>query len=282
MTVRLSVCLLLLVVGSVWIAGCSSDDPDVETGGSDGAGSTTSEAPPEDGSIDVIVSRAAGEVLPNAYVGCGSGTNPSFPAAALEEVPSVEEAGIDGVAEGMAPFLANEEGQFWPQDGWRVLHATDGQVQLVHLGSPEAGGGLSFMTLEGGDGDGEWEWAGSSMPSDCELWTSMPDGLTEVDWELDPEAPAPTATSTTIDVLVSERACTGGQPVGDLLRGPQVVMTETEALVSFAADQRSGGFDCPGNPKTSVTADLGEALGDRALRDGRDLDVDLRDLVEPT
>lgn len=61
-----------------------------------------------------------------------------------------------------------------------------------------------------------------------------------VDWRLNPSAGPPTPKSTVIHVLVTERTCASGQPVGDRLLGPEVVVTDTEALVALASQPQGG------------------------------------------
>ena len=73
----------------------------------------------------------------------------------------------------------------------------------------------------------------------------------------------------TITAFVTERTCTGGQPMGARLQPPRITRTDDSVLVVFAAVPLEGdAFDCQGNPSTRVTFDLGEPLGDRRLLDG--------------
>lgn len=95
-----------------------------------------------------------------------------------------------------------------------------------------------------------------------------PLGLGEVTWELDPAFPAPGPSDTDIHVLATETACASGREMGDALRGPQIVETETEVLIAFAVESVVGGADCQGNPPTPVTVTLSAPLGERELRNG--------------
>ena len=73
---------------------------------------------------------------------------------------------------------------------------------------------------------------------------------------------------TEVHVLATELGCASGREMGDALRGPQVLETETQVIIVFAVEPVVGGADCPGNPSTPVTVELSEPLGDRELVDG--------------
>jgi hypothetical protein len=220
--------------------------------------------PPSDivevGDIDVITPPDAnGEYPDDLMVSCSGVT---FPISALETIQPLEGADPGGVAQAIAPFLESEEGAFWPQEGWQILHMTDEHVDLVATSEE---GSLSFMsaTKDGSD----WTWSGASgSEAPCHLQFVVPPGLNTVNWVLDPAAPALTTESTEISALLTERECVGGIEIGDRLRGPQVVMTEDQVFIAFAAEPPPGdAFTCQGNPETPYVIDLPEPLGDRQL-----------------
>lgn len=95
-----------------------------------------------------------------------------------------------------------------------------------------------------------------------------PPGLSVVTWELDPAFPTPGASDIEVHVLATELGCANGREMGDALRGPQVLETETQVIIVFAVEPVVGGADCPGNPSTPVTVELSQPLGDRELVDG--------------
>jgi hypothetical protein len=95
------------------------------------------------------------------------------------------------------------------------------------------------------------------------------DGLNLASWVLDPDAPQPDAAATTFAALVTERTCTGGQPMGGRLQPPTITYGPDTVVVVFAARPLEGdAFDCPGNPPTRVVVELREPLGQRELLDG--------------
>ena len=68
--------------------------------------------------------------------------------------------------------------------------------------------------------------------------------------------------------------------MGERLLGPQVVETDHDVRIAFAAIPLVGAQNCPGNPPTAVSITLERALGDRVLIDGL-LIGPLSDLVPP-
>lgn len=273
-TAATAMAALALVAGA-----CGDDANDTEAG--DGSTTTTVNTEPTAPSESTTTAPATPEPITSAsdddpIVGCPSG--PTFPLSALDDAVALA-APANDVAAAMQTFLENEEGAFWPQDGWRVLHATDEQVLVVHVGdrSTAAEAGLSFMTLEH-DGDA-WQWAGASGRGDCPLQFQLDEGLGIVGWRLDPDHPEPGPTDTTVHVLANESDCASGQAMGDRLNEPVVLADASQISITFSVTPPEGDQNCPSNPNTAVEVDLGEPLGDRRLVDGREVGVELEDLL---
>lgn len=194
------------------------------------------------------------------------------------------------IVEAVAPFLESGEGEFWPQAGWQVVTISDTEAMLVIL-QTEAEVREQLEQIDGvsvddtfGDGvddginmslqtaefrDGSWVWAGSSAGADCELETPAPAGLNRVEWELDSDAGELIPETTTLHLLAHERACTGGEAMGDRLNEPELVETDQAVLISMTAVPLEGEtFTCPGNPYAPVVIELAAPLGERDLRDG--------------
>ncbi|MGY6501942.1 MAG: hypothetical protein ACXIVQ_13755 [Acidimicrobiales bacterium] len=148
--------------------------------------------------------------------------------------------------------------------GWRLLAEDDARALVAH-GDPIVAM-ISFERM----GDA-WVWAGSSG-GECErLRLVVPESVSEVRWGLDPERPDLDADGIAVEVLVNETACTGGESIGDRLIGPQIRYTDDEVIVAFAAvPLEAGAYTCQGNPRTRVTIELEEPLGDRDLVDAFD------------
>lgn len=224
------------------------------------------------GELDVIVPPDEnGEYPPDLIVACPSG--PEFPISALDEISLISPDDPDGMFAAIEPFLDSEEGQFWPQEGWQLLHQSPQEAILV---TPHEGN-LAYMFLER-EGD-EWAWSGSSMNGNpCDLQYTIPAGLNTVEWRLDPSISEPAPDTSELRVLLTERECVSGQEIGDRLVGPQVVMTETDVRIAFAAEPPPGEVHtCQGNPETPHTVELPEPLGDREIVKGMSIGISLED-----
>ena len=234
---------------------------------------------PNVGNLQVIVPvDAVGSLPGDTLIGCVN-SGASFPVSALDEVPFLSESGLSEVEEAIRPFLESEEGAYWPQDDWRVLYQTDDLVLLVHSGDSVPDLEIAFMSVE--QAVDVWLWAGASMSGGCPLEVKTPEQLNAVEWRFDPSAEPLTSESTVIHVLVTERACASGQTMGDRLRGPEVLVTDTELLIAFAAEPQGGGLTqtCQGNPEEPVTIEMSEPIGTRVVVDGQVLEVSLEDLL---
>jgi len=229
---------------------------------------------PNVGDLHVIVPVGAGG-LPDGstHVACGG---VSFTLSDLDNVVPLTDAGLPDVEAAIAPFLESGEGAFWPQDGWQILTQGEDRIQLIHLDTTDSVQ-LAFMGVE--RTDGEWKWAGSGIGEGCEIKLSMPAELNTVEWRFDPSYPEPNADSTTLHLLVTERECASGQPMGDRLVGPEVVVTDSNIRIAFAATAQTGDQSCPGNPETPVTVELSAPIGTRDVVDGLKFGLSLEDLL---
>ncbi len=234
---------------------------------------------PTDGLDLIALPDSSGALPADVEIGCPSG--PSFPASALEEVRPLAGSGLDEVEVEVRTFLESEEGQFWPQEGWLILHETENLVLVVNAGGdPDAAeSGISFMTIERSASG--WRWAGASSGGSCPLVTSVPDDLNTVEWRIDPNGPPLGPDTTRIELLVTERECASGQAMGDRLLGPEIVTTDSAVYLAFAAEPPPGdAHDCQGNPDQAVVVELREPLGDRPVLDGMAVAGDLGEHLE--
>ncbi len=230
--------------------------------------------------IVIVLPGTEGARPGDVWLRCPSG--PSFPASALDyleyqkSVPDFDPLATDppGLREAMDEFLSDGEGQYWPQEGWQLLHLTE--TEAIVVARDVEGDGLAFMSLEL---DGvTWRWAGAQSGGPCPLQVRLPEELGVVTWRLDPAGGPLLPEATSIDVLATERECAGGREMGDRLVGPEVLMTEDEVLIGFGAEPIYG--ECPGNPEQPVSVELPEPLGDRVVRDGVDTGLSLGDFLK--
>lgn len=192
-------------------------------------------------------------------VGCG---RYGYPASALSGATGAERADDPAAVELRETIKEFAGTESIPETGWRRLYSGDDAVVFGATDADHPALGLFEVTVER-SGDG-FDYASSSHG--C-VPTVIMEGRSLVEFELAPDAEL-TASSTVVDVLVTERACTGSTPVDDRLDRPRIVYGETTVDVLFTADPLEGdAFTCPDNPSAAVTITLEEPLGDRQLRD---------------
>jgi hypothetical protein len=227
------------------------------------------------GDLEVIVLPGRdGELPADLMVGCRAG--PVFPIGAIDNITPLSDSDPGGVAEAIEPFLEGEEGQFWPQEDWLILHRSEDEILLV---SPTEDSGIAFMTVT--EDDSGWQWSGAQSGGPCPLYYTVPEGLNTVEWRLDPSALAPGPDSTELAVLLSEMECVSGQEIGERLIGPQIVMTESSVRIAFAASPPEGdAFDCQGIPEQPYVVDLPVQLGSREVVEGHRLGISLEDYLD--
>lgn len=91
-------------------------------------------------------------------------------------------------------------------------------------------------------------------------------GLGSAHLVVDPESP-PTPDSEEIALLVTEAACASGESAEGRVEVVDVETNDEEVRVVLGVKPREGGGECPSNPQTPFTLQLGEPLGDRVVLD---------------
>lgn len=183
-----------------------------------------------------------------------------FPATALEGLVPLATSDHPA-ASTMTTMLESDDAD------WIVLSAEPSRAMFskYDAGASDAGSAIEVTALALLKG-GTWEVSGWTFG--CDLKVGLPEGIGPVDVFADPNSP-PDPNATSIDVLVSEVICTGGSEMGDRLLGPQVVETETEVILAFAAVKRPGQtYDCPTNPFVPITIELDAPLAGRRVVNG--------------
>lgn len=191
---------------------------------------------------------------------------PGFLPSMLDQEPTAELESHPS-AEGLRLTIARgQQADILPQGGYWLAFRDDSTAQYIAR-SPGAGGeDPRFVEATfNNEGSAPWTLAGWG---ECRP-TIVLDGLSLATWSLDPNLPPPDATATTLTAIVTERACTGAQPMVGRLLPPSITYGAESISLVFAARPLQGEmFTCPGNPSTRVTVELSEPLGDRRLLDG--------------
>lgn len=240
--------LLMVAVGAV---GCGGGSADVVVGGSE---LVTRTPQPPAGPLDVIPDLD----VEDPVVSC-PGT-PAVRYSQLIDPPSIDEVDHPAV-EVLRAELRSEGPTPRPQGQWVVISIDSDSATFA----TRAEGGFGVMGIER-RGD-RWVLTGEAYGRACEPAIPLPAGLAPVEVLLDPDS-MPEAGDTTVDVLLSELGCTSGREMGDALRGPQVIETDTAVVVAFAVVPIAGAAACPDNPWTAVAVELSQPLGERWIYDG--------------
>ncbi len=192
---------------------------------------------------------------------------PGFLPSMLDQEPTAELESHPS-AEALRQTLAQngQETDMLPKSGYWLVSRDASSAQYIAR-SPGAGGEHpQFVEATfNNEGGGPWTLAGWGQ---CRP-TIVLDGLSLATWTLDPALPLPDASATSFTALVTERTCTGAQPMLGRLLPPSITYGAESISLVFAARPLEGEmFTCPGNPSTRVTVELSEPLGGRRLLDG--------------
>lgn len=192
-------------------------------------------------------------------VSCGG---EPYPARALRG-PTGAEAADTPPAAALRRMIAGGNFEDVPDTGWRVLVDRPDLV-VFGAGEPNEGDGDGWLTevrvSDDGDGfdiDGSSHW--------CRPKLHLPGSL--VSFSIAPDTVLQRGTRS-LDVVVSQRGCTGGAPVVDRLRPPAVRYGPDRVEVLFTADPLPRAiYTCIGLPPEPATLRLDEPLGDRLVLD---------------
>jgi hypothetical protein len=189
---------------------------------------------------------------------CGDG-DPFHPALVRE--PGRAEGDRDPAAGALVEFLGGPNRAGLPASGWIRVGQLAGEARFI-APSESAGGWFVVKVAAGPTG-----WTVEDRGR-CEIEVVGPEGVTRADWRLDPAVPRPAGGDRTIHVVLTERACSGGQSPEGRIEPPVISTTEQAVIIAFFVRQVPGGNDCPGNPEFPLEVELPEPLGDRLLLDG--------------
>ena len=209
-------------------------------------------------------SSAAPNTIPNPAVSFMRYACGRFPfGAEVLDVTRDDELANTPEAAALRAHLAQPGPDFdsLPDRGWTLVgtDATGAEFVAVTDGDP---GMVNVLVAPGGAG---WKVTGWGQ---CRPTRVLPDGLGSADWWLPEDRPKPGPNTRTFEALVMERACASGRPADGRIVGPDVVGVNSLVLVTFAVRPLEGDQNCPSNPASRVTVDLGEPLGNGTLLDG--------------
>lgn len=161
---------------------------------------------------------------------------------------------------------------FDQSQAWKVVHQSEQRVDLLReLEEPlDTGGGdirthearaLEQITGANNVPDGTWllTSAGPCVPR-----LIADNDLGYADLTL---AEKPSPASTSVELLVRERACASGVPATGRIELVELRETPKEVSVRIGVRPREGGQGCPSNPPTPFVVELSEPLAERSVVD---------------
>ena len=176
----------------------------------------------------------------------GAQRDNSGPAAALREVLQNPPVEIDGRL---------------PKHRWRLVVR---KPTLAVFGSGDASR-INLLTVRKRKPGG---WAYAGYDSHCKP-VVVKNGVRGETWQLDSSAPAPTAETRSLALLVSERNCNSGEPPEpERILPPRIDYAPRSITITYRIESPEGFQTCPGAPPAMVDLMLDEPAGDRVLRDG--------------
>jgi hypothetical protein len=208
------------------------------------------------------------EPLPNAIAGpadvvvtCDGRT---FPFAGLGAPPGAETASGPEYDAMRATLVAFADA-FPGSDDWTWRLAGRDDAGAIFLARTDTG----LISIEvTADATG---WKPSTM-GDCDPHVVLSSEFGPASWAINPAFPAPDADTVVLNILVWERACSGGSPATGRMSAPVVQYTPTTVTITIGVRPLEVApgtlLNCGGPPGTPASVRLPEPPGHRTLLDG--------------
>ena len=238
-----------------------------------GCGENRPEATPDAGTTAGRSSPGLVMVDGELLMACGN-VRPAFAVSAMDNgvVGLVEEAEVAAALDHLSAQYGIDaprelQGTQASEAEWKVLAgdpADDPQRLLVGVGRWAAATGTTsgqYVLLDRTTNG--WE---SSGWGDCNLTPVLVDGASWAEITAVSGGAAPS--SSTVDVLVSERECTSARDPSPYLHEPVVIERDDTVTLYWTSDTPTGDRRCPGNPRVHRTVKLDQPLGERTILDG--------------
>ena len=222
---------------------------------------STSVAQPtsESASHPPSASAAASPEGPAQMVACDA-AGPGWPVTKLDAAADAE-AGTTAAAKALVEYVSSGVAANLPDTGWRELYRSR---DTALYGQDDPGGQpdvLLVATIRATNGT----WAGEGN-GQCRLQAWLGSTLRVAGtWKLSART---SKTSTSLKVLVTEKACSGGQSAKGRIAKPKLDIQGDRVVITIGVTPLPGPQSCRTVAGTPLTVPLPEALGTRQLFDG--------------
>jgi hypothetical protein len=183
----------------------------------------------------------------------------SFSAGVLRSAPGAELADHPA-SEALRAAIRNRD--VLSDAGWRLAILSRDEA-LFLLERQRSDGTTSYWRAGFTRGAPAWRLADHGT---CELRPAFGTGYGAAWWELAPGS-SPAFDTTTIEVLVTEQACSGGASAEGRVAEPAITYAAA-ITVYFGVKTLPGGRTCQPGPPILVSVDLAEPVAERPLLDG--------------
>lgn len=194
-------------------------------------------------------------------VACNSRT---FPAAGLE-APTGAEHATGPEFDALRATLTKFRSEFPGSSGWSWRLAGRDPDGAVFLARTDALGPPGWVAVDVVADSGGWHPGGIGQ---CDPHTVLSAEFGPATWALDPAFPSPTGKTTSLHILVYERACSSGTPTTGRMSVPVIRYDSTTVTITIGVRRLAGDNSCQGIPGTPLLVRLTEPLGKRSLLDG--------------
>jgi hypothetical protein len=197
----------------------------------------------------------------DAGITCGG---PIFPVSGLSAQAGAEKASGPEFDALRATLVATAS-EFPGSSGWSWRLAFKDATDAVFLAQTDAFGPNGWVAVELTAGPNGWQ---PGSIGQCNLRVVLLDGYGPASWALNPAFPAPTADTTTLEILVWEESCSSGSPVSGRMSAPVIEYGASSVTITLGVRPLQGMQTCPLGPGTPASLRLSESLGARTLLDG--------------
>jgi hypothetical protein len=155
--------------------------------------------------------------------------------------------------------------EFPGSSGWSWRLAFEDATDAVFLAQTDAFGPNGWVAAELTARSNGWQ-PGSIGP--CNLRVVLLDGYGPASWALNPAFPAPTADTTTLEILVWEDACSSAAPTTGRMSAPVIEYGALTVTITLGVRPLLGPQTCPLGRGTPASLRLSQSLGTRTLLNG--------------
>lgn len=181
----------------------------------------------------------------------------------LVEQPATAELEDHPSAQGLRDLLSDDSFGLGllPDSGWWLVSRDEDEAQYLARLPDDVESPFGYVTLQPSGAHWAFATGGLCLPE------VLFEGRVSATWTLPSNLPRPQPTTVEFVALVTDRICTGGQPVGARLLPPAITYTEKSVFIVFSARPYQGLTTCQGKPPTEALVQLREPLGNRNLLD---------------